>query len=101
MCLIASTSNESIGKIAANSEGFLYCIISLGVTGTYEMFKTNFRSFMDRVKEYTNTPAMLGCGISNAKQVKELKEYADGVILGSSIIQIVEEFIKELKAAFK
>lgn len=110
--LIAPTSNERIGKIAVNSEGFLYCITSLGVTGTRETFQTDFRSFMDQVREHTYTPAMLGFGISNAKQVKELKEYADGVIVGSSIVKIVEaygqkseervgEFVRELKSALR
>ena len=108
--LIAPTSNERIEKIATDSKGFIYCVSSLGVTGQRDHFATDFESFIGQIRSHTDRPLMLGFGISNAKQVRELKSYIDGGIIGSAIVKIIEEygkesvdkvyeFTKELKAA--
>lgn len=90
--LVSPTSKERIEKIAKDSKGFLYCVSSLGVTGIREKYQVDFQSFMGNVRRYTGTPAMLGFGISGAEQVRELREYADGVIVGSSIVKLIEEY---------
>lgn len=93
--LIAPTSDNRIEKIAKSSKGFIYCVSSLGVTGQRDHFTTNFESFIGAIKAHTDNPVMLGFGISNPEQVRELKRYADGVIIGSAIVKIIGDYGKE------
>ncbi|MCH5184710.1 MAG: tryptophan synthase subunit alpha [Oscillospiraceae bacterium] len=101
--LLSPTSKEDrIKNIAENSKGFLYCISSLGVTGEKDEFSTDFESFFRTIRKYTDMPCCLGFGISGGKQVRMLKDYCDGVIVGSSIVKAAskgngdEEKIKSL-----
>lgn len=93
--LIAPTSNMRIEKIAKESKGFIYCVSSLGVTGQRDHFETDFESFIGEIKSHTDSPLMLGFGISTPEQVRELNNYADGVIIGSAIVKIIEDYGKE------
>ncbi|WP_094546901.1 tryptophan synthase subunit alpha [Petroclostridium xylanilyticum] len=110
--LIAPTSTGRIKKIAQDAKGFIYCVSSTGVTGTREQFKTNFYEFMEEIKKYSDTPKAIGFGISSPEQAKEIKNYCEGVIVGSAIVRIIEdynqssevidkigEFVSQLKAA--
>ena len=72
--LVAPTSKDRIAAIAANSKGFLYCVSSTGVTGVRNTFQTDFDSFFD---------------ISSPEQVKQMKTYCDGVIVGSAIVKMI------------
>jgi len=92
--LVSPTSKDRIKTICAEAEGFVYCVSSLGVTGTRSEFKTDFRAFLGEVRAVTNTPAAIGFGISNGEQAAELKKYADGIIIGSAIIRKLEENLK-------
>lgn len=89
--LVSPVSKDRIKTICAESEGFVYCVSSLGVTGVRSEFKTDFESFIGEVKKNTKTPAAIGFGISNATQAAELKKYADGIIIGSAIVRLIEE----------
>lgn len=97
--LVAPTSEKRIETIAPNSEGFLYCVSSLGVTGAREQFETDFSSFLGTVREHTKVPAALGFGISTASQAAMLAKYADAVIIGSAVVRIIaEQGTKSVKA---
>ncbi|MFT8888198.1 MAG: tryptophan synthase subunit alpha [Ethanoligenens sp.] len=87
--LVAPTSHARIQKIAEQAEGFLYCVSSLGVTGTRSSFKTDFETFFSLINQYTAAPTALGFGISSPEQARELKQYADGIIVGSAIVRLV------------
>lgn len=87
--MVAPTSHERIRKIAAQAEGFLYCVSSLGVTGTRSAFSTDFKSFFSLINQYTAVPTALGFGISTPEQACELKQYADGLIVGSAVVRQV------------
>lgn len=87
--LVAPTSHERIQKIAEQAEGFLYCVSSLGVTGTRSSFKTDFEAFFSLINQHTAAPTALGFGISSPEQARELKQYADGIIVGSAIVRLV------------
>lgn len=108
--LVAPTSRERVSAIASQSRGFLYCVSSLGVTGTRDHFDTNFAEFFGLINRYKASPACVGFGISTPEQVQNLKGYCDGVIVGSAIVRIigqhgrnsvnpVSKFVKELKSA--
>lgn len=87
--LVAPTSHDRIRKIAEQAEGFLYCVSSLGVTGTRSSFQTDFEAFFSQINHYTTVPTALGFGISSAEQAHKLKQYADGIIVGSAIVRLV------------
>ena len=108
--LIAPTSNERIEKIASSSKGFIYCVSSLGVTGVRKNIDTDFKPIMDSIKKSTNTPTAIGFGISTPEQAAFLKDCANGIIVGSAIVKLVEQYgvdssqhlhryISEMKAA--
>jgi tryptophan synthase alpha chain len=84
--LVSPTSHERIKAISENAKGFLYCVSSMGVTGEKAEFETNFTEFFETIRKYTDLPACIGFGISNAEQVRMLKQYCDGVIVGSAIV---------------
>ncbi len=99
--LVSPTSGSRIGPIASVAKGFLYCVSSLGVTGIRTDFKTNFKGFMKEVHKSTKIPAYLGFGISTPEQARELKDYCDGIIVGSALVKQIEESTTEVEALKK
>jgi len=93
--LVAPTSNERIKSIVEGSSGFIYCVSSLGVTGTRSSFSENIGEFLGTVAKYTDVPRAIGFGISSPDAIKQLKGYSEGVIVGSAIIKKIEEGIKD------
>ncbi len=89
--LIAPTSEERITKIALNSEGFLYCVSSLGVTGERQELGSSAHRMIMQVRQITNIPCAVGFGISTPEQAREVARFADGVIVGSAIVRIAAE----------
>lgn len=90
--MIAPTSEERIKLIAESAEGFLYIVSSLGVTGVRSEIKTDLGSIMASVKKYAHVPAAIGFGISSPEQAKKMSQLADGVIVGSALVRLVEKF---------
>lgn len=90
--LIAPTSEDRIKTIAADSEGFVYTVSSLGVTGVRSEIKTDLESIVTAIKEVTDTPVAIGFGISTPEQAKKYSAIADGVIVGSAIVKIIEKY---------
>jgi len=108
--LVAPTSHQRIADIASAARGFLYCVSSTGVTGTRSKFTTNFDEFFGEIRKSCTVPAMVGFGISDPEQAAKMSGYCDGVIVGSAVVKIVEEygrdsvqkvgeFVKSLKKA--
>ncbi|MFD2704450.1 tryptophan synthase subunit alpha [Salibacterium lacus] len=95
--LVAPTSGDRIEKLAGEAEGFLYCVSSLGVTGTRDSFPPEAYSFIEKVKKNSSVPVAAGFGISNPAQVQSLEGVCDGVIVGSAIMKKVEENLEHFK----
>ena len=93
--LVAPTSEHRIAMIAGEAEGFLYVVSSLGVTGTREEIKTDLASIMDVVRQNTRIPAAIGFGISTPEQAKKMSALANGVIVGSAIVKLLEKYGKD------
>lgn len=89
--MIAPTSEERIKAIAESAEGFLYIVSSLGVTGVRSEIKTDLGAIMESVRKYAHVPAAIGFGISTPEQAKKMSQLADGVIVGSAMVRIVEK----------
>lgn len=88
---IAPTSNERIEMISKESTGFVYCVSSLGVTGVRSNIVADIPAMVKAVKDVTKTPIAVGFGISTPEQASEMVKSADGVIIGSAIVKIIEE----------
>ncbi len=93
--LVTPASTGRIAKIAAQAQGFLYCVSSVGVTGMRDHFDTDFNAFFDEIKKSTKIPYCVGFGIRNGETAKKMGSYCDGVIVGSAIVNKVGEFGQE------
>lgn len=90
--LVTPASEARIQMIAQEATGFLYCVSSNGVTGVRKEFSTDFSSFFAPIHQYAKIPCAVGFGISGPEAAKEMSRYCDGVIVGSAIVRIVEEY---------
>ncbi len=90
--MIAPTSKQRIEKVASRSEGFLYCVSSLGVTGTRETIDDTAKEMVQAVKSVSCTPCAIGFGISNENQAEHFAAFADGIIVGSAIVRLIAKY---------
>lgn len=92
--MIAPTSQDRIEMIAKEAKGFIYLVSSMGVTGTRDddSFSSHLDEIIQHIRSLTDTPVAIGFGINNPQQVKMFKQYADGVIVGSAIVNIIKEY---------
>ncbi|MCX5726271.1 MAG: tryptophan synthase subunit alpha [Candidatus Saganbacteria bacterium] len=111
--LIAPTSTDDRIKAAAQeSTGFIYLISLLGITGAREKLPSTVAESIRKIRQYTKKPVAVGFGISKPKHVKEIVKLADGVIVGSAIVDIIAknlnkknlvkkigDFVRKLKEA--
>ena len=90
--LTAPTSSpERIRLVSRVSRGFIYHVSVTGVTGARKELPGGLKRDVLRVKENSNKPVAVGFGISTPEQAKEVSRFADGVIVGSAIVKIIEE----------
>jgi len=84
-----------IAKMASSGNGsFLYCIALNGVTGARATLPTDLQAFIQRVKDHTKTyhlPVAVGFGISTPEHVTELITFAEGVVVGSAVVKLIDE----------
>lgn len=84
-----NSSLERINTVAQNSRGFIYIVSVTGVTGVRSSFSVGLGGMIEKVRRITDLPLCIGFGISSPQQAKEAVALADGVIIGSRIIQIM------------
>ena len=90
--LLAPTSPaERIATIAERSRGFIYLVSLAGVTGARQTLPPELESFIRRVRQKAGQPLCVGFGISSPEQAGRVARVADGVIVGSRLIQLIEE----------
>jgi tryptophan synthase alpha chain len=105
--LAPTTSDSRIKLVASRASGFIYLVSVAGVTGARNALPVDLAGFIARVKKTTDKPVCVGFGISTPEQAKEVSSFADGVIIGSRIIQLMEtegveaavSFLEELRKA--
>lgn len=90
--LIAPASEKRIAMIAKEAEGFLYIVSGPGGTDTRSEIKTDPASIVRIVRENTTVPCAIECGISTPEQTREMAEIADGAIIGSAMIRLLEKY---------
>ncbi|GIX07917.1 MAG: tryptophan synthase alpha chain [Candidatus Poribacteria bacterium] len=90
-----TTPNERIRRIADATRGFLYAVSLTGVTGARDAISPDLQPLLERVRRQTNKPVCVGFGISNPEQARRVAQLADGVIVGSAIVNTVEAHLSE------
>ncbi len=89
--LLAPTSTPArISLVSKRSTGFIYYVSLTGVTGTREKMSETIGPMVKRIKECTGKPVAVGFGISNPSQASEAAKWADGVVIGSAFVKIIE-----------
>jgi tryptophan synthase alpha chain len=90
--LAAPTSpDERLKAIAEKSQGFVYAISRVGITGTQTELAADARSLVERLRQFTKLPIALGFGISTADHVRAVGEFADAAVVGSAIVGLIEK----------
>lgn len=90
-----ASSSRRIREISRHSQGFIYLVSFTGVTGIREALPKNLVAYVNRVRKITSRPLSVGFGISNTFQAKQVAEIADGVIVGSALINLIKGKEKE------
>jgi tryptophan synthase alpha chain len=86
-----STTDQRLADVTAKCSGFIYAASLMGVTGTRDAVSGNARSLVERIRKVSKTPVAVGLGVSTKTQAQEVAQYADGVIVGSAFIKIIQE----------
>jgi len=90
--LLAPTSTEErVSMIAKRSQGFIYLVSLTGVTGARQTLPPELEDFVKRVRQKAKQPLCVGFGISTPEQAKRVATVADGIIVGSRLIQLMEQ----------
>ena len=98
--LAAPTSPDArLKAIAAVSQGFVYAISRVGITGTQQQVAGDASKLVARLRQFTELPIAVGFGISNAEHVKSVGKFADAAIIGSALVALIEKTPPEQAAA--
>lgn len=98
--LAAPTSTpERLLALAQRTSGFLYLVSLTGVTGARQALPPGLEPFITRVRALARTPIAVGFGVSTPEQARLVGQAADGVIVGSALIQAVENSAQPVQAA--
>jgi len=105
--LAPTSTDDRLKLVAENARGFIYLVSIAGVTGARSQVAGGLSDFVGRIRNATSTPVAIGFGVSTPEQAGEVSQIADGVIVGSALVQIVDraedkpqaaaQFIRELK----
>jgi len=94
-----TTTLERARKIFASSQGFLYYVSLRGVTGARKALPSDLKKNLKRVTRLSSKPVLAGFGVSSPEQVKQITKVADGVIVGSAIVERIRRSGGRLKSA--
>ncbi|RZU42020.1 tryptophan synthase subunit alpha [Edaphobacter modestus] len=98
--LAAPTSPDArLKAIAECSQGFVYAISRVGITGTQSSLTEDASQVVSRLRQFTKLPIAVGFGISNAQHVRAVGEFADAAVVGSALVQLIERTPPEEAAA--
>jgi len=90
--LAAPTSpDERLKSVAKYSKGFVYAISRTGITGTRQEVAADAQALVQRLRALTKLPIAVGFGVSNAEQFQQVSQFADAVVIGSAIVQLIEQ----------
>jgi len=89
--LVSPTStNDRIEYLSDNAATFMYCVSVTGITGARSALPDDLKQFVARIREHSSSPLAVGFGISTPEHVQEVSQLAEGVVVGSAIINTVD-----------
>ena len=92
ICLLAPTSTrDRVARVAESASGFVYYVSRTGVTGEREALPPDLAREIKRLRRKVELPVAVGFGVSTPEQVAAVAEIADGVVVGSALVRVVEE----------
>jgi tryptophan synthase alpha chain len=92
VCIVAPTTPESrLPRIAAAASGFIYYVSREGVTGVRDQLAKGIPEAVGRIRRHTDLPVAVGFGISTREQVSQVAALADGVVVGSALVNVIRD----------
>ena len=89
--LAPTSTDDRIDAVVERARGFIYLVSLTGITGVRDTLPQELEDFVRRVKKKATQPLYVGFGISTPEQARRVASVADGVIVGSRLIQLIEE----------
>ncbi len=93
-----TTPDARLPKIAAHTTGFIYYVSREGVTGVRDQMAGNIPEALARIKRSTPLPVVVGFGISSRAHVAEVAAHADGVVVGSALVNCIRDNLTQRSA---
>jgi tryptophan synthase alpha chain len=90
-----TTPDRRLGPIAAAATGFIYYVSREGVTGIRDQLAEGIPEAVARIRSRTRLPVVVGFGISSREQVARVAADADGVVVGSALVNVVRDGLGE------
>lgn len=84
-----TTPEERLARLLPRARGFVYCVSLTGVTGARESLGAEVRELVARVRRHTTLPVAVGFGIGTPDHVRALRDVADGVVVGSAVLDTI------------
>jgi tryptophan synthase alpha chain len=86
-----TSSDHRLKMIAEASDGFVYAISRVGITGAQQNLASDAHRLVERLRRFTRLPIAVGFGISAAEHVAAVGEFADAAVIGSAIVALIEK----------
>ena len=90
-----TTDEERLKKILKNAHGFVYYVSVTGITGTKSASVNDVKNKIKVIKKITNLPVIVGFGIKNSVDAKKMSSISDGIVIGSSLVNKIEDVYKK------
>lgn len=88
-----TTPKQRVAKLVKNARGFIYLLASVGITGGKSVEKALLEEKIKQIRAYTKLPIFIGFGVKNNQDVKMMRKLANGVIVGTAVV----DFFKSAK----
>ena len=86
-----TTKDDRVESIAKNSTGFIYYVTLRGVTGSSNLNIEEIKNNIQKIQQYSDAPTMAGFGIKSVEDASTLAECSDGIVIGSSIVEMIAD----------
>jgi tryptophan synthase alpha chain len=96
VCIVAPTTPDArLPRIAAAATGFIYYVSREGVTGVRDEVAAGIPEAVARIRRHTALPVAVGFGISSRAQVAQVAAHADGVVVGSALVNVIRDGLSD------
>lgn len=94
VCLVApTTTRERVRLIAGHASGFVYYVSLKGITGSAELEMAELQKPLEQIREFSDLPVAVGFGIKNAEMAVAVATHADGVVIGSALVESLAQAV--------